>query len=164
MANPVFPSYMDYTAATYSFGGPDGVMRTEVSGGTPRYALDYDRGLQQFSISMMLNRSQVSVWMAFFYHIIKKGSITFDMNLDSGFGQQVHACNIIPGSYSATRTGGEWTVITFVVEAESKVYDMTAAEAQSLIDVYNLYGQDTDDLLARLAQFALVDSLVLADA
>jgi hypothetical protein len=116
---------MDYTESAYSFGGPGGVMRTDVAGGPPRYTLDYDRGLQQFAISMVLNKGQFSAWVAFFLHIIKKGAITFDMQLDSGFGQQTHACNIVPGTYSATRAGGDWVVVSFVVESESKTYSLS---------------------------------------
>jgi hypothetical protein len=147
--------------AAYSHGGPGGVLRTDVAGGAPRYALDYDRGPQQFQVTLILDKAQFSVWVAFFHHIIKKGAITFDMPLDSGFGTQLHACNILPDSYAASRTGGVAMAVSFVVEAENKVYDMTAAEAQALIDVYNLYGRDTDELLARLARFATVDTLVL---
>ncbi len=147
--------------AAYSHGGPGGVMRTEVAGGAPRYALDYGRGLQQFQVTLILDKTKFSVWTAFFHHIIKKGAITFDMPLDSGFGTELHACNIMPGSYQASRTGGIAMAVSFVVEAESKAYDMTAADAQALIDVYNIYGTDTDELLVRINKFANFDSLVL---
>ena len=36
-----------------------------------------------------------------------------------------------------------------------------AVEAQSMVDFYNLYGTGSDELLAAIAQFALIDSLVL---
>jgi hypothetical protein len=146
----------------YSIGPPGGVQRTEVAGGMSRYALQWDRGVQQFQVSMVLPPEKFAVWTAFFHHVIKKGAISFDMPLDSGFGLQTHSCNIVPGTYSAARTGGQITTISFMVEAESKVYDMTAAEAVTLIDLWNEYEGSTDDLLARIAQFANVDTLVLA--
>ena len=83
------------------------------------------------------------------------------MPLDSGFGTELHACNIMPGSYSAVRTAGILMVVAFVVEAESKAYDFTAADAQKMIDLHNLYGSDASALLLRLAKFATVDSLIL---
>lgn len=161
MPNPVMPNGFKPTVAAYSHDGPGGVMRTEVAGGAPRYALEYDRGLQKFNVTLILDKMRFSVWVAFFIHIIKKGAITFDMPLDSGFGTEMHACNIMPGSYSASRTGGVAMVVSFVVEAENKAYDFSAADAQALIDLYNEAGDDASALLARLAEFALVDTLVL---
>lgn len=161
MANPVMPNGFRPTVAAYSHGGPGGVMRTNVAGGASRYALEYDRGLQQFNVTLVLDKTQFAVWTAFFIHIIKKGAYTFDMPLDSGFGTELHACNIMPDSYSASRTGGIAMIVSFVVEAENKAYDMTAADAQSMIDIYNAYGTDANALLARIAQFANVDTLVL---
>lgn len=158
---PTLPPGLTPTVAAYSHGGSGGVMRTEVAGGAPRYALDYGRGVQQFNVTLVLDKLKFSVWTAFFHHIILKGAITFDMPLDSGFGTDLHAVNIVPGTYSATRTGGIAMVVAFMVEAESKVYDMTAAEAAVLIEFYSAYGDDSNKLLARLGQFANVDTNVL---
>lgn len=159
---PTLPNGFTPTVAAYSHGGPDGVMRTDVAGGMPRYGLDWDRGAQQFNVTLILDKQQFSVWTAFFHHVIKKGAITFDMPLDSGFGTETHACNIMPGSYSASRTGGIAMVVSFTVEAESRAYDMTAADGAALVDVYNTYGADSNALLAAIAQFATVDSNVLS--
>ena len=159
---PTLPNGFVPTVAAYSHDGPGGVMRTEVAGGAARYALEYDRGLQKFNVTLILDKTQFSGWVAFFIHIIKKGALTFDMRLDSGFGAELHACNIMPGSYSATRTGGIAMIVSFVVEAENKAYDFSAADAQAMIDVYNEAGSGTGALLARIAQFATVDTLVLS--
>lgn len=161
MPNPVLPNGFKPTVAAYSHDGPGGVSRTEVAGGVPRYALEYDRGLQKFNVTLILDKMRFSVWVAFYIHIIKKGAITFDMPLDSGFGTEMHACNIMPGSYSATRTEGIAMVVSFVVEAENKAYDFSAVDAQALIDLYNEAGDGSNALLARIAQFALTDTLVL---
>ena len=158
---PTLPAGLTPTVAAYSHGAPGGVMRTEVSGGAARYALDYGRGTQQFNVTLILDKLKFSVWTAFFHHIILKGALTFDMPLDSGFGTEAHAVNIVPGTYSASRTGGTAMVVAFVVEAESKVYDMTAVDAAALIDFYSTYGDDSNKLLDRLAQFANVDTNVL---
>lgn len=158
---PTLPAGLTPTVAAYSHGAPGGVMRTEVSGGAARYALDYGRGTQQFNVTLILDKLKFSVWTAFFHHIILKGALTFDMPLDSGFGTEAHAVNIVPGTYSASRTGGTAMVVAFVVEAESKVYDMTAGDAAALIEVYSTYGGDSNKLLDRLAQFANVDTNVL---
>lgn len=136
-------------------------MRTEVAGGGARYAMNYDRGTQRFNITLLLDKLKFSVWVAFFHHIIKKGAITFDMPLDSGFGTEAHAVNIVPDSYSATRTSGTVMLVSFVVEAESKAYDMSAADAVALVDVYNAAGAGSNDLLESIEQFSTVDSNAL---
>ncbi len=161
MANPVMPNGFTPTVAAYSHDDPGGVMRTDIAGGAARYALEYDRGLQKFNVTFIFNALQFSVWTAFFIHIIKKGAYTFDMPLDSGFGVELHACNIIPGSYSASRVGGILTSVAFVVEAESQAYELSAEGAGGLVDMHNEYGAEAIYVLARLAQFATVDSLVL---
>ena len=158
---PVLPPGMSPTVAAYSHNGPGGVLRTEVAGGAARYAQQYGRGTQQFNVTLILDPLKFSVWIAFFHHIILKGARTFDMPLDSGFGTELHAVNIVPGTYSATRTGGTAMVVAFVVEAESKAYDMSAADAAALIEFYSNYGSDTQPLLDRLAQFANSDTNVL---
>ena len=161
MPNPVIPSFIKPTVAAYSHGAPGGVMRTDVAGGAPRYGLDYDRGTQQYNVTFVLDQGQFSVWTLFFMRTIKKGALTFDMPLDSGFGTEVHACNIVPESYQVSRTGGIAMVVSFVIEAESKAYDWSDGEMSALFAIYELYGRDTDDLLARINQFANVDSLAL---
>ena len=158
---PTLPNGFKPTVAAYSHDGPVGVLRTDVAGGAARYGLDYDRGMQRFNVTLILDKLQFSVWTAFFMHSIKKGAITFDMPLDSGFGTQQHACNIVPESYSASRTGGIVMVVSFVVEAESKAYDFSVPDAANLVDLYNEYGAESKTLLARIAQFATVDTTVL---
>jgi hypothetical protein len=137
-------------------------MRTEVAGGMSRYALDFDRGRQAYAVSMILTLAQFSAWSAFFHHIIKKGALPFFMPLDSGGGVAPHLVNIMPGTYNVTRTGSTAMVVTYSAEAENPVYEMTAAEAGLLIDFHNTYPDSSTELLNRLAQFATVDSNVLA--
>lgn len=162
MPTPVLPNGMRPMASAYGADDPGGVLRTEVAGGAARYALDWDRGPQRYTINLMLDQTEFSVWTVFFRHIIKKGAIAFEMPIDTGFGAAQHLANIMPGSYSETRTGGVATVVAFVVEAESQAYDMSATDAQAMVDFYNTYGATTDALLTRIARFATIDTLVLA--
>ena len=158
---PRIPNGMKPVVSGYSMDDPGGVMRTEVAGGAARYALDYDRGPQRFSVTLILDAMEFSVWTAFYHHVIRKGTIAFDMQLDSGFGAQDHSVNIVPESYSAARTSGIMTVVTFTAEAENKVYEMSASAGALLVDFYNAYGRGSSALLDRLAIFANSDTLVL---
>lgn len=157
MPNPVLPSGFAPQIQGYGIGAPGGVVATQVAGGSPRFALDFDRGPQAFQVTLILDAAEFTLWTVWFFHIIKKGAITFDMPLDSGFGVQTHACNIVPGSYSAVRISGPLTSVSFVVSAESRVYDLTPADVKSYLDLWELYGPDYDDFLDRLAVYANSD-------
>jgi hypothetical protein len=155
------PSGFMPIVAAYNLADPGGVLSDDVPGGVAAYGLDYGRGVQGFSVTLILTPPDYERWAVWFHRLIAKGAQAFTMPLDSGFGTADHTCNIVPGSVQVSRTGGSAMAVSFLVEAENKVYDMTAAEAQSMVDIYNLYGTGTDELLAAIAQFALVDSLVL---
>ena len=159
---PTLPSGLKPVVSGYQFDEPGGVLRTEVAGGAARYGLDWDRGMQRFQITLIMDALQFSVWTAFYHFSIKKGSIAFSMPIDSGFGVSPHNGNIMPGSYSAARTSGIMMVVSYVFEAENQVYAMGAADAAALIALYGEYGAYSTALLSRLAQFATVDSRVLA--
>jgi len=160
---PTLPSALKPVVDGYSMDDPGGVMRTEVTGGFSRYALDFDRGTQRFNITLILDATQFSIWNLFYLHTVKKGSIAFDMPMDSGFGMQAHTVNIIPGSYSASRTSGVMMTVNFVAEAENKGYEFSAEEAAAALELYEELGASMSSLFDQLAQFATVDSNVLAE-
>ena len=101
----------------YSHNTAGGVSRTQVEGGFNRYALDFDRGVQQFNVALSCTAGHYQIWTLFFYNIIKKGALSFDMPLDSGSGLQTHSVNIIPNSVSVNETDGN----NFVVDRKSVV-------------------------------------------
>lgn len=162
---PTIPSGLDPVVENYNIGAPDGVMRTEVGGGMPRYGLMWDRGVQPFRVTMVLNALRFSVWTTFFMHTIKKGTLSFDMPLNSGYGVGDHSVSIMPGTYSAVPTGGGdfvmWTV-SFMVETESQAYDMSAADAEAFLALYELEGDQSAALLQAIDIFANQHLLVLA--
>ena len=158
---PTIPKGFQPVVEGYSMDDPGGVMRTEVAGGASRFALDWDRGPQRFTVTLILDATQFNIWQAFYFYSIKKGAIAFDMSLDSGFGVANHSCNIMPGSYSAARTSGIMMVVAFVVEAESMVYGLGEGGAAGLLAMHEEYGAYSAQVLARIAQFATVDTLVL---
>lgn len=159
---PTIPTGLRPVVEGYGFTGPGGVNRTEVAGGMPRYALAWDRGVQQFRVTLILDPVEFSVWSVFFHHSIKKGSLSFDMHLDSGFGPALHTVNMLPDTYTVSRAGGVNSVVSFGVEAESQAYAMTPSEVASLLALFEAFGPGSSTLLARVATFANVDTLVLS--
>lgn len=144
----------------YSFGGPGGVSRTEVEGGSPRVAMAYDRGQQVFAVALVCSVDEFRAWSLFYHHSIKKGAIAFDMPLDSGFGVTTHRVTMLPDSYQVTNPNGATWIVTFQVSAESEAYTFDTDAADLVLEYFNA-GSDLGALLAALAQFATVDSNVL---
>src|SRR5438105_12618809 len=121
MPLPIMPTGLRPLQSPYSFEGPGGVVATEVGGGMPRVAMEYDRGVQPFRVTMTLKPTEFAVWTTFFHFKIKKGSISFQMYLDSGYGPSLHTVTMISGSYSAARSSNRVaTSVTFGVWAESE--------------------------------------------
>jgi len=144
----------------YSHGAAGGVSRTQVEGGFNRYALEYDRGVQLFNVALACTASHYQVWTLFFYNIIKKGALSFNIPLDSGAGLQQHEVNIIPQSVNVTETDGNNFVVTFQVEADSSAYDFDDEATDTVLSIWETSG-DVGDFIDRLAEFVLEDTLVL---
>ncbi len=155
---PTMPNgFIPVVSQGYSIQGPGGTRRTDVGGGMPRYALDWDRGAQQYNVTLILDRYQWQVWESFWLVSIKKGSLPFDMILDSGLGPSLHTVHIVPGSYSANLQLISHATVAFTVEAESQIYANPDA-ATAIVDIYNAYGYDAYSLLNAIEQFANYDS------
>lgn len=155
------PNGLKVTATAYGGGAPSGVMRTEVAGGASRYALEWDKGTQQFRVQMVLDAQKMNIWTVFFLRIIRKGAYTFAMPIDSGMGLQDHDCNIVPETYATSRLGGEYSSVSFTVEAAPSAYALNDADANAMVDVWNVLGDDMSPLFGLLERFVHVDSTVL---
>lgn len=160
VGTPSIPRGLEPVTQGYSYEAPEGVIASDVSGPTTSYARQIEQGPQLFRVTMVMDATKFEAWTAFFHHIIKKGSQSFTMLLDSGLGLQDHTVDILPGTYSVTKNGAV-NIVSFGVEAESSVYGMTAAEAESLIVLYEEYRSGLSALLDRIAVFANSDTLVL---
>ncbi len=144
----------------YSHNAAGGVSRTQVEGGFNRYALDFERGVQQFNVALACTAGHYQIWTLFFYNIIKKGALSFDMPLDSGSGLQTHSVNIIPNSVSVNETDGNNFVVTFQVEAESSAYDFDEGGTGAILAIWEA-GEDVGELFDAIAYFVLTGTLVL---
>ena len=162
MPTPVLPRdlYPVTSPSGYSYASAQGVHMTQVEGGFNRYATDFDRGTRVFNVALACTAGHLRVWELFYLRIIKKGALSFEMPLDSGTGLEQHVVNIIPNSVNTAATDGNNFVVTFQVEAESKIYDFTEEGAAAIIAIWNA-GGDVGELLDRLALFTLEDTLVL---
>ena len=160
MADIKFPRSFCPLVRDYTGGDMGGTSQTDVEGGAPRFALEYDRGVQPFTVTLALTADKYRIWSLFYHRIIKRGAVPFDMPLDSGLGTEPHTVNIVKDSYSESRTRRH-RFISFTVLAEPKAYDVSVEDAQAEIDFWNEFGESGGALLNRLAIFANVDVLVL---
>jgi len=165
MPTPVLPRdlYPVTSPSGYSYASAQGVHMTQVEGGFNRYAMDFDRGTRVYNVALACTAGHLQVWELFYLRIIKKGALAFEMPLDSGTGLEQHLVNIIPNSVNTTETDGNNFVVTFQVEAESKIYDFTDEGAEFILSYWEDYGDlgGLGDLLDRLSEFVLSDTLVL---
>jgi hypothetical protein len=145
-----------------SYGAPGGVVRSSVGGGFPRYGMEWDGGTQIFRVTILCTSGiQFSIWTAFFLRTVKKGALPFGLPLDSGFGKAEHVGYIVPGTYQVDRTVADCVAIAFDFETESQGLLLDEDAAQTLVDLYELYGEDMLRLFGRLATFANFDTTVL---
>lgn len=162
MTTPVLPRdlYPVTSPSGYSYASAQGVHMTQVEGGFNRYAMDFDRGTRIYNVALACTAGHLQVWELFYLCIIKKGVLAFEMPLDSGTGLEQHIVNIIPNSVNTTETDGNNFVVTFQVEAESKIYDFTDENVTTVLSIWETSG-DVGDFLDRLALFTLEETLVL---
>lgn len=131
---PALPNGIRPINTGFSVGAPGGVSRVVVGGGLPRYGLEFERGVQAYSVTLRLSDTEFSVWSAFYHHTLKEGALAIDdLPLDAGMGVQECSATILPGTYTYRRAGGAMTEVSFEVEALSAAYDLTEAEALDLI-------------------------------
>ncbi|ETF00934.1 hypothetical protein W822_19985 [Advenella kashmirensis W13003] len=136
MANPQIPRGMCPLISAYSGGDIGGVMETPVEGGSPRTALEYDGGVQPFTVTLPLTPEKYHIWTLFYHRIIKKGSKPFDMMIDSGDGAELHTCFMVVKSYSMVRNQ-QHSFVTFTVNVQPSAYKRSIEDAQAEIDLWN---------------------------
>lgn len=164
MTRPSLPSSLRPRVSDYGFNSPAGADSSAVEGGVDRYGLAYESAAQIFSVTLILDLYEFSVWNLFYLRKTALGTITFDMVLDSGHGLAPHACNIVTGSYSAKRTAGNaGMVVTFQVQAESQAFEFLDDDVDAQLAVFEVFGRQGPGMLTRIGVFANFDTLAFAD-
>ncbi len=152
-----FPSNLKPTVNRgYRFGGANNLITVDTMGGTPIIIKDYKYGQVTVPVTFVGNRLTKVVFSDFFYGKINSGADKFYMNLDTGMGIEEHICQIIPGTLDFNGDGDPIWIISMQIRCE-RTPAQDAPFGGSLSDLYAIYGDDTDDLLAALNQFANID-------
>jgi hypothetical protein len=151
MSDINFPSNIKpLTNRNYSFARGSNVVAAKV-GGLPRMGLDLTIEAVEFSLNFIMTDYQYQVFLMFYDSKINHGANSFNMNLDSGNGIEVHQCFIKPGTYRSVRPShGTWSV-SFTVIAEdtsSQLGDLCT----NLFDLNECYGNDLPCIITGLSE------------
>jgi hypothetical protein len=147
--------------ASYGGDGPDGPWRSETAGGNAQFARAWARSCQRYTVTIPMSAAEYLAWTAYLHHVIHKGAAPFRLYLDTGMGPSRHLVQMMPASYRATRSGAR-TMVTFVAEAQTELYDLSTTDGAGLVDMWNSVGSDLDGLLEAIEQFANDDLAELA--
>ena len=144
----------------YSFGTPDNVLTVPTMGGSPLQVLDYKYGPVLIDVAIVGGRLEKMVVTDFYYGKINSGADKFYMTLDTGLGLEQHTVQIVAGSMQFNGGSDPTWIMTFQARAE-RTPAQDAPFDGNLADLYAVYGEDIDVILAALAVFALDDLPVL---
>lgn len=133
----------------YAFGTPNNVLSIETMGGAPLQVLDYRTGPVEIGVTVIGGRLIRDVMSDFIYGKINAGADKFYMNLDSGFGIEEHIVQMVPQSVKFDGGSGPVWSISFTARAETTPAQ-EAPYGGNLVDLYAVYGDNIDELLAAL--------------
>lgn len=136
----------------YNFNTASNLIQVDTMGGNPIIIRDYKYAPVIIPVAFVGNRLTKQVISDFYYGKINSGQDKFYMNLDTGMGIEQHTVQIVPGTISFNGDQDPMWVITMTIRAE-KTPAQDAPLGGNLADLYEVYGDDIDDLLAALAYF-----------
>jgi hypothetical protein len=138
-----------------SYGATDGSewLRTELDGGVGRYRKDKIGASMMVNVQWTLNPAQYAYWKSF-YAVVGSNAFLCDLVSDDGNGPKEHTCNFIPGSVGLASQKG----LTYVQRAQLEVKPLPrdADYDESIIVIYELLGDDAEEIFLSLAHLTLV--------
>lgn len=140
----------------YGLGAPDNIISQQVQGGAALQMLDYRTGPVTFNVGIVCDPLKRQVFYDFYYGKINSGSAKFTMILDSGNGLEEHNVFIVPNTLSDDGSRAPIWVISFTIVAETTPFQENPFGGD-LADLYDIYGDQLDDLINQLEIFALED-------
>ena len=140
----------------YGFGASDNVITQQVQGGTALQMLDYRTGPVAFNVGLSLDPLRLQVFQDFYIGKINSGADKFAMNLDSGNGIEEHIVMMVPNSIAFDGSRAPIWTVAFTIIAETTPFQENPYNGE-LSDLFDIYGDDLDELLNQLAIFTLQD-------
>lgn len=127
----------------YSFNLPRSQTKLDTQGGISRYSLNYDKGSQKHTINLEVSLDKLKLWMEFYRFTIKKGALSFIMNLDTGTGVTAHEVTLCAETMKIDRYSFH-AKITFEAYVKSKIWDKTDEEVNTLLSEWEASSHDVN--------------------
>lgn len=161
MGNSLIPNFVVPLARGYKFNRGNNIVRTPVSGGIFRTVLDYSLEAVEISVIFTFTNIEKAAFFDWFDFAINHGANSFSIPLETDTdGLQNHQALFKPGTIKVSTTEGiNWRVTcTLVVETTPSQDKPFGGSLWPLIEVY---GENLQPILDRLAKLINVDFLVL---
>lgn len=158
MTYPTFPSSIKPVISRgYSFGTSKNIISIETMGGAPIQVREFRTAPVMFNVTVVGTVLIKQVMTDFIYGKINSGADKFYMNLDSGMGIEQHTCQLVPDSVQFDDGDGPIWAVSFQVRAESTPAQDSGGFGGNLVDLFNVYGDNTEALFDALNQFVNVE-------
>ncbi len=134
----------------YSVDDGEAVRRAKMSAGLSRIRLDHLDAAQEVDVTLVMSDSEFNYWRSFHRAILVRGSLPFLLDLmidDSDVSE--YTVQIIPGTMQET-VRGHAHFVQLRLEVEASEANMEYDE--TLVMLYDLYGEEAGELLAALEQ------------
>lgn len=146
------------TYSGYATTGPESFVQSNISGGYPRTQLDFVGGVSVVNLRFVLSMWQYQYWRAFFLNTISEGSLPFNIDLDIDGYNETYEVQIVQGSLNENQAYVRAKEVTFSVYAQPVIDEDYMSDS---VDLFDAYGDEGENILPAIDQFANTDSQVL---
>lgn len=143
--------------ASYNLKPGEQTIHQKLEGGASKFRQDILNPNSTLKCQWFCSALQYNYLMAFYKTVAKAGANAFliDLIVDDGSSVTEHEAHFIPNSLALTGVNG----LTYTVTAELEIKPLEEDETynRGLVDVYNAYGKDAEELLNILEHFINVE-------
>lgn len=143
--------YLSPLIQGYTYDPQSEIISVMLDGGSPRKRRDKIGSYGSVSCTFTLESLQYDYLMAFYRTKIKSGALPFRMDIKTDDAELLeHECFIREGSLKLTQTRGD----LFFVSMQLEVKPITRNETEDnlMIDLYEAYANDADNVLLLLSE------------
>jgi hypothetical protein len=139
------------TIQGYGYSPQNEVISIQLDGGSPRKRRDKIGAYGSVNCNFILSSTQYRYFMAFYRTKIKSGALPFRMDIKTDDAELLeHECFIKDDSVKLTSARGDLFFLSLNLEVKPIARNET--EDILLIDLYEFYGDNTDEMIVLLSE------------